>query len=299
MKIRLLSACVFSSLLAVACSESAPQKPQEKNTASAAVASDATNTESAVAVTKNPDWPTYLATTDATNAPYELRDDKGIVIGFDADLIQAIAREEKFNVDIVPQVWDGIFNSLNSGEKHILIAPLTITPERREQVLFTLPYIYPTRTAYLLEETANNLGIKTYADLVKGTVSTKGKTTNQTSLEADFGNSIKITPTDSQYLAFTSMVSKKTDIGFGDTAVMQYHADSVKDIKLVKIEQPLKMPIEAGFAVKKGNQELVEKLNSGLKKVVESGEYRKISIKWFGDELGNKIATTTETNLKK
>ena len=37
-----------------------------------------------------------------------------------------------------------------------------------------------------------------------------------------------------------------------------------------------------GFGVKKGNKEMVAKLNEGLKKVRESGEYDQIYQKWFG-----------------
>ncbi|MDO4434686.1 MAG: transporter substrate-binding domain-containing protein [Alysiella sp.] len=299
MKIKLLAACLLSCLTIAACSQSDTTKQQETQTI-AASSTHVANTATAEAVNHNPDWPSYLATTDATNAPYELHDTKGGIIGFDADLIQAIAKQEQFNVQIISQPWDGIFKSLNSNQNHILIAPLTITPERSEQVTFTIPYIYPTRTAYLLPETAERLGIRDYADLPKASsIAAKGKTTNVSSLEADFGaENLKIKGMDSQYLAFADMIRKQSDVAFGDTAVLQYHATSVKDTNFVKIEQPLKIPVEAGFAVKKGNTELAAKLNSGLKKVVVNGEYRRIAIKWFGEDLGNKIANTTEAHMK-
>ena len=39
-----------------------------------------------------------------------------------------------------------------------------------------------------------------------------------------------------------------------------------------------------GIAVRKGNTELLNKLNEGLKKIIANGEYAKIYAKWFGDK---------------
>lgn len=258
-----------------------------------------TATEKVNEVKANPDWPTYVVATDPSNAPFEGRDEKGLVEGFDVDLIQAIAELEKFNVNIIPEPWAGIFEALDSGERDILIAPLTITPERDQLVDFTIPYIYPTRTAYMLPETAAKLGINTYEDLPKASsVAAKEATTNVSSLEEDFGGNLNIVPVTSQYLALTAVTSGKADVGFGDTAVLQYHAKDMKDIQFKTIEQTLNEPVRAGFAVKNGNQELVALLNKGIQDVVANGSYRKIAVKWFGEELGNQVADRTEAQMK-
>ena len=60
----------------------------------------------------NPDWPTYIVATDPSNAPYERKNIEGVIEGVDNDLINAIASTEHFNVTIIPQPWDGIFESL-------------------------------------------------------------------------------------------------------------------------------------------------------------------------------------------
>lgn len=298
---KLISYTLFATVLGVVGCDKSNQTEQTEQTGQTTVETvpaEVVETATSEAVNNNPDWPTYIVATDPSNAPFEQKNAKGIVEGFDVDLIQAIAKAEKFNVDIIPQSWAGIFDSLNSGERDILIAPLTINPERDELVDFTIPYIYPTRTAYMLPETAEKLGIHSYQDLTKAKVAAKKATTNISSLEDSFGSDIKIIPVDSQYLALTAVTSGKADVGFGDTAVLKYHSDGMTDIDFVTIEQPLDEPVAAGFSVKNGNSELLAVLNQGIKDVVTDGTYRQLAIKWFGDDLGNQIADRTEQQMK-
>jgi polar amino acid transport system substrate-binding protein len=52
-----------------------------------------------------------------------------------------------------------------------------------------------------------------------------------------------------------------------------------------KTVQDPSMPAESyGIIVKKGNRELLNKLNSGLKKIKQNGTYDKIYAKYFGDK---------------
>lgn len=279
---------VFSLLVVslVGCDDMANHEAEEKTSV--------VKTTEATTENINPNWETYIVATDPSNAPYEVKDEHGVIEGFDVDLIRAIGQIEHFNVDVIPQAWAGIFESLDTGEKDILIAPLTITPERDELVDFTIPYIYPTRTAYLLPQTAKKKGIESYQDLKKATVAAKKATTNVSSLEKDFGAGIQIIPVDSQYLALTAVTSGRSEVGFGDTAVMQFHANQIPETEFFTIEQPLDEPVKAAFAVKNGNKALKDKLDNGLKKAIQNGTYRQLAIKWFGEELGTKIANRTE-----
>ncbi|MFD1244600.1 transporter substrate-binding domain-containing protein [Paralysiella testudinis] len=237
------------------------------------------------------DAPTYLVATDASNAPYELRDEQGKVTGFDIDLINAIAEQQGFKVQVIAQSWTGIFDSLDNGTRHIVVAPITITEERKKLVDFTDPYIYPTRSAFMLPERAQELGVKSFDDLKNVTIAMKDKTTNLTSLQEMFGKDHdKFMPVATQYLAFKDMAGGKVDVGFGDTIVMRYHSKFFPNQKFIQIEQPLKEKIEAGYAVKKGNDELRNKLNAGLKAVRENGTYQKIAEKWFDAESAARVS---------
>lgn len=233
-------------------------------------------------VEQNQDDSFYLVVTDASNAPYELRDANGQVIGFDIDIINAIAQNQGFKIKVLPKKWTGIFNLLDTGEADIVVAPITINEERKKIVDFTIPYIKPTRTAFLLEGNDTKLGVKQFSDIQNVQVAVKDKTTNLSSLQEMFGQDWKnFLPTDTQYLAFRDMVGGKADVAFGDTIVLRYHAESFPDSRFKQFTQPLEEPVLAGFAVKKGNTELALKLNNGIEGIKKDGTYNKIVQKWF------------------
>lgn len=48
--------------------------------------------------------------------------------------------------------------------------------------------------------------------------------------------------------------------------------------------------VNVGFAVRKGNKDLIEKINIGLDNIRKSGKYDEIYKKWFGDDQSLKVA---------
>jgi ABC-type amino acid transport substrate-binding protein len=63
------------------------------------------------------------------------------LVGFDIDLMDAIALEANFGIEYITVEWQIIFETLISGEVDALISGLTVTPDREQRVDFTLPYL--------------------------------------------------------------------------------------------------------------------------------------------------------------
>jgi hypothetical protein len=63
------------------------------------------------------------------------------LVGFDIDLMDAIALEANFSIEYITVEWEIIFDTLISGEVDALISGLTPTPGREEVVDFALPYL--------------------------------------------------------------------------------------------------------------------------------------------------------------
>ncbi len=79
--------------------------------------------------------------TDATYPPFEtVSTSDGTVVGFDADLMRAIADRLGARAEFVVVPFDGILAALNSGKYDVVISAMTITPDRSRQVLFSEPY---------------------------------------------------------------------------------------------------------------------------------------------------------------
>ena len=80
--------------------------------------------------------------TSADYPPYESIDSKtGEIIGFDIDLMNAIAEKAGFKVKYVNVEFNRIFPGLESGEYDAIISGVTITDERKEHYDFSDPYI--------------------------------------------------------------------------------------------------------------------------------------------------------------
>jgi PAS domain S-box-containing protein len=88
---------------------------------------------------------------------------------------------------------------------------------------------------------------------------------------------------------------RKLAAGEGDGVITQLvmGIQLTKNLKIKSVE-PLDIPIEEFrqdfcFAVKKGNTELLSRLNEGLSIVIANKTYNEIHLKWFGPELKGRL----------
>ena len=78
--------------------------------------------------------------TDAAYAPFESQNEKGEIVGFDIDVVKAVAQKAGLEVKFVNTPWEGIFNALKQGDRDLLVSSITITDERKQTMDFTAPY---------------------------------------------------------------------------------------------------------------------------------------------------------------
>ena len=84
---------------------------------------------------------TILVGTDAGYAPYEYKDPKtNEIVGFDIDLIKAVAKATGNEAKIQNMQFAGIIPALQANMIDVAAAGMTITPERQKQVSFSDPY---------------------------------------------------------------------------------------------------------------------------------------------------------------
>jgi len=100
---------------------------------------------------------------EAGYMPFEMRDKRGDIIGFDVDIAKLMARSMGVKVTFVNTQWDGIIPALLTDKFDILMSGMTITPQRNLQVNFADAYIYIGQTAIISKKLAGK--IKSYADL--------------------------------------------------------------------------------------------------------------------------------------
>ena len=214
---------------------------------------------------------TFVIGTDTTFAPFEFREN-GELVGIDMDLLNAIAEEEGFNVEIQSLGFDAALQSLQSNQVDGVIAGMSITDERRQVFDFSDPYF---ESGIQMAVAENNDDVAGYEDLKGKRVAVKTGTEGQT-----FAESIK-DEYGFQVVAFAQSAQMYDDVKaggsvavFDDYPVLAYGVASGNGLKTVTEKEA---GSSYGFAVNKGaNPELLEAFNDGLAELKDSGEYDKI-----------------------
>lgn len=114
--------------LVVALTLAACGKKEEAAPAAAASAADA------------PPARVYVVGTDAAYAPFESQNEKGEIVGFDIDVVSAVAQKAGIQVKFVNTPWEGMFNTVAQGDRDLLVSAITITDERKQTMDFSAPY---------------------------------------------------------------------------------------------------------------------------------------------------------------
>lgn len=225
---------------------------------------------------------TYIVGAGGTYRPFEYENSKKELEGFDIDIIKAIANAENFNIQLINTPWESIFASLKNGERDIVISGITITDKRKMSVDFSLPY-FPAEQVIVTQKPSK---ITSIADLNKYTIGVVNGSTADIVVSKILGkNSTAIKRFDNTPLLLQELYEEGLDAAIGDVGVVKFYIKMHpgKDFDLVydnNFEQQY-----FGIAVDKGNVELLNKINDGLKKIINDGTYAEIYKKWFDSNV--------------
>jgi polar amino acid transport system substrate-binding protein len=86
--------------------------------------------------------------TEAAYVPYEFVKD-GKIIGYDPDIIDIMVKNLGVKADVIDTAWAGIIPSLYANKFDCIISAMTMTKERAEKVLFSMPYAEATNVILL------------------------------------------------------------------------------------------------------------------------------------------------------
>lgn len=255
----LLLAAIMTSILSACGSEESGAKTVDS----------AANKEKAI---------TYTFGTDATYPPFEFEKD-GKYVGIDIDLINAIAEVEGFEVELKPMDFKAIIPAITAGQLDGAIAGISITEERKQVVSLSDPY-YEAGLSLIVR--ADNTTIKSPEDLAGKVIAIKKGTSGAKMAEELAAKyDAKINYFDDSPTMYQEVVNKNADVTLEDFPVISYKIAVDPGSNLKVVGDRLNGDFY-GMAVGKDNEELLQKLNDGLKKLQENGKYDEIINTYVG-----------------
>ncbi|MED5052495.1 MULTISPECIES: basic amino acid ABC transporter substrate-binding protein [Anoxybacillaceae] len=219
--------------------------------------------------------------TDAAFAPFEYMD-KGKIVGFDVDLLDAVMKEADIKYELKNTGWDPLFAALQNGkEVDMGVSGITIDDKRKQTYDFSIPYFESIQMILVKE----NSPVKNALDLKGKMVGVQNGTTGQAAVEKLFGAENKnIKKFENTVVAIMDLLNGGVEAVVTDNGVANEYVKNNPDKKLKTIEDPTNFQPEFyGFMFPKGS-DLKPKIDEALKKVIDSGKYTEIYQKWFGKE---------------
>jgi polar amino acid transport system substrate-binding protein len=217
---------------------------------------------------------TLVMATNAEFPPYEYYEGKDVV-GIDADIAAAVADELGMKLKIEDMAFDSIIAAVSSGKADIGAAGMTVTEERLKNVDFTDTYATATQVIIVTEDSE----IAGPDDLTGKKIGVQLGTTGD--IYADDIEDASVERYNKGFEAVQALQQGKIDAVIIDGEPAK---EFVKEADGLKILDEAFTEEEYAIAVKKGNDELKDKINDALASLKDSGKLDEIVGKYISSD---------------
>ena len=213
--------------------------------------------------------------------PFEMKDKKGKLIGFDVDMAKEMAKAMGVKVKFIPTAWDGIIAGLIAGKYDIIMSGMTVTQERNLKVNFANPYIVVGQSVLIHPKHKGKIKKARQLNKPEYTIVTKLGVTGEIVTRKAFKKA-KIRTFDTESDAASELLSGKADAFVYDQPFNVLYKARQGD-KVVHLDKPLSYE-PLGWAIRKGDPDFLNWLNHFLSQVQKDNvknTYKKLYRKWF------------------
>lgn len=222
---------------------------------------------------------------DDSFPPMGFKDEKNEIVGFDIDLAKEVAKRLGREVEFKAIDWNSKEAELKSGRVDILWNGLDITDKRKENMLFSEPYMDNRQIVFVAKN--GKVSVAGEADLAGKTIGTQsGGTTeeyfeNKPELKASM-KEVKYYP---DYInAFMDLENGRLDAVVGDEIIGRYYISKHPD-EIQAIDTVIGTVSQFGIAFRKDDQKLRDEVQKVFDEMKDDGTVAKISEKWFAKDI--------------
>ena len=230
---------------------------------------------------------TTEATTDAapqvikmaTNAyfqPYEFYAD-GKIVGIDAEIAAAIAEKLGMTLEIVDMEFDSIITAVNEGSVDFGMAGMTVTEKRLQEVDFSISYANGVQAIIVKEGSPITCADDLYAEGANYKVGVQLGTTGDIYATDDFG-SANVTTYSNGNEAVLALLGGSVDCVIIDNEPAKALVAANAGLKILETAYANE---DYAICVKKGNSDLLAKIDAAIKELTADGTIDAIIAKYI------------------
>ena len=269
--IAMLSMVLAGSLLLSGCGGNTDTQQNEDSNTDAA-ATDSTDTADGGVLRRG---------TNATFPPYEFTDENGEVAGIDAEIAAAVAEKLGMELDITDMAFESLIPALQAGTIDIVLAGMTVDPERADQVNFTDSYATGVQVVIVpensdiapVEQEDGSLAV----DLTGKTIGVQTGTTGDLYCTDDYGQE-NVKQFDNGPLAVAALVNGQIDCVVIDQEPAKNYVAANEGLKILDTAYANE---DYAAAISKDNTELLEQVNAAMQELKDDGTLQSIIDKYI------------------
>ena len=206
-----------------------------------------------------------------SNAPYAFYSN-GKLVGFEYEIINAVANRLGRQAQFVQNDWNGLIPGLQRGLYDCVIAGIEITPDKADEVIFSIPY-YFTFEQFVSRRGAPPL--TSLEQLRDRKIGTLDQTAALRMLQQTPGVIAKTY--DQELSAYQDVVNGRLFGVLLDYPIAKYYAAPNPALEL---NGPAFGQVAYGIAINKNNNPLKAEIDTALHDLTASGELRSILSRW-------------------
>ena len=213
--------------------------------------------------------------TNAEFPPFEFVASNGVIgqyDGIDMAIAKQIAEKNGMTAEIENMEFDSLLIALENGQIDAVIAGMTVTDERKEEADFSTPYYEATQVMIVKEDS----DIKKASDMEGKRICVIQGYTGETCVN-DMGYAYEAFKKGTE--AVMELVNGKCDVVVIDSATARKYVNDNEGLKIVEDPEAFEGE-QYAIAVKKGNTELLDKINKVIEEMLADGTISDLAVKY-------------------
>ncbi|WP_366653774.1 transporter substrate-binding domain-containing protein [Fodinicurvata sp. EGI_FJ10296] len=228
--------------------------------------------------------------TEGAYPPYNFTDASGELVGFEIDMARELCERMGAECTFVAQDWDGIIPALLNGRYDVIIAGMSITDERREQIAFSQGYV-TTPAQFVTAEGSDYDGLEgideTLEALSGAVLGVQSGTIHQTFIEQELPDADLRTYGTQEQLNL-DLMADRVDVGLADASGWEPFLTSEEGEDYTVTGPGLTgddfsvFGEGVGIGARQDDTELLARFNAALCEMKADGSLRELAVEWFG-----------------